>query len=1175
MKRSTSEGHRRINHAAGRPLSVARGAATSRTPHKFTRALLTVLIWLALCAIAIGQTGNATLTGTVQDDSGAVVPGAHVTVTNTATGVNKEAITTGAGLYVLLDLIPGTYTVEATASGLRSKLISDVKLDVDQQASIDFQLAVGSEKQQVTVTGASVPLLQTVDASVGTVVESQQVQDLPLNGRSFTQLLELSPGAVASINSNNFAHPSDPSEAGHQRNGMPAFDINGQSGAATFFRLDGIENNEREFGGANIPISVDAIQEFNLQTSNFSAEYGRSAAQVDVVTKSGTNRFHGSVFEFVRNDVFDAAQWEFSGPHLKNDLKRNQFGGTVGGPIKKDKLFFFASYDGTREVFTEPFLETVPTAAMRTGVFPAGDVIFDPATQQPFPSNTIPQGLWNSISSEVLPYLPAPNSAGTPVTSNDGLPLAPLNDYVYVPQRDQRINQYNGRVDYNLSSKDAFFARYTYGSNLRIGDGPLATNLQGSIIGSEIANLGGQNLAGGWYHTFSPRTISEFHAGFSTDPQDYEKGNTTDYASQFGLSQFLAPNAYKGFPHFVIGSVNLGSGDYRPLKVGEVNYQVNDSLTLIRGAHTLRLGGDLRRTTLLTFNSQLSTGLFYFYGAQTYDRNFPYTGNTYCPGGTDPNGCEAGNGFADFLLGDLAIAERGTPIPPIHKYFSNWAGFVNDTWRVHKAFTISLGLRYEYQTRFHASPPFYTQPIIQNNQFTGMIAVANSSNGDIPPDLLPGALALIPGSVETCRAAGLPDNCLISQKNNWQPRVGFAWQANSKTVLRGGAGIFYGSLAGDSDTESCQSYPLVLTTSTQFFFAPPSGTAPPPLSLSNPFQGGNPAAPTYANCAQQNRKLPSTFQWNLTAERELTPSTTLSVGYVASASEHLDEAQLGTQAQYNIPEPWGVVLAPGQSQQVPDPNFSNIGQFQDVDNASYQSLQVSLRRRLAQGLSLNVAYTYGKSLTTLSWLSDPRNYKLDRGPSADDLSQAVVISPIWQLPFGRGRHWAPGNNVAEKLVGGWEANTIITINSGFPYNPTLSGTNLLLLNGYNSEDRPDRICGGASSHPTAAQWFNPACFVLPIEPTTPGALLREGTAGYDILRGPGTFAEDLGLLKTTQVSERVAVEFRAELFNVFNHPVLGLPNAAINPFAASTTVGEITNPASLPRIIQFALKVHF
>jgi hypothetical protein len=1130
-------------------------------------------LWLA--SAALGQTGNASLTGTVLDETGALVPNAKVTATNDATGIETVAATTHAGIYVLTGLNPGTYTVQATADGFQPKIVPDVKLNVDQQASLDFALAVGSQKQEVTVTSESVPLMQTVDASVGDVVQSQQVQDLPLNGRYFTQLLELSPGAVASINSNNYAHPSDPSEAGHQRNGMPAFDINGQSGAATFFRLDGIENNEREFGGANVPISVDAIQEFKVQTSNFSAEYGRSAAQVDIVTKSGTNQFHGSLFEFVRNDAFDAAQWEFSGPHLKNDLKRNQFGGTFGGPMIKDKLFFFGSYDGTREVFTEPFLETVPTVAMRNGVFPAGDVVFDPSTQQPFPSNTIPQSAWNSISSKVLPYMPLPNSAGTSNTSADGLPIAPLNNYVYVPRRDQTINQYNGRVDYNRSPKNSFFARYTDGSNLRIGDGPLATNLQGSIIGSERANLGGRNLSGAWYHPFGPGTINELRAGLSTDPQDYEKGDTTDYASQFGLSQFLAPNAYKGFPHFIIGTVNLGSGDYRPLKVGEKSYQVNDTVTLIRGAHTFRAGGDIRRTALLTFNSQLSTGLFDFYGAQTYDRRFPDTGNTYCPGGADPNGCEAGNGWADFLLGDLAIAERGTPIPPIHKYFSNWAGFANDTWRVRRSLTLNLGLRYEYQTRFHASPPFYTQPIIQNNEFTGKIAVANSSNGAISPEVLPGALALIPGSVETCRAAGLPDNCLISQKNNWQPRVGFAWQANSRTVLRGAGGIFYGSLAGDSDTESCQSYPLVLTTSTQAFFTPSSGSAPPPLSLSNPFQGGNPAAPTYANCAQPNRKLPSTYQWNLTAERALDSSTTLTAGYVASVSRHLDEAQLGTQAQYNIPEPWGVVLAPGQTQQVPDPSFSSIGQFEDVDTASYESLQVNLRRRLSHGVSLSLAYTWGKSLTTMSWLSDPRNFKLDRGPSADDLSQALVISPIWQLPFGHGQRWVPTNHFAEKLVDGWEANTIITIYSGFPYNPILSGTNLLLLNGYNGEDRPDRICDGSLSHPTAAQWFNPACFVLPIEPTTPGALLREGTAGYDILRGPGSFAEDLALIKTTPVNERLNVEFRAEFFNVFNHPVLGLPNNAINPFASSSTVGEITNPASLPRIIQFALKVHF
>jgi hypothetical protein len=1110
----------------------------------------------------------------VYDPSGAVVAHATVRVTQESTGIEKSTETTSAGVYLIPDLPPALYIVEVSAAELAATKIKDLRLEVDQHASLDIKLELGSDTQSVTITDAS-PLLQTEDASVGTVVDGNQIRTLPLNGRYVTQLLELSPGTVPSDYSNNFSHPGDPSQTGHQRNGQPAFDVNGQSGALTFFRLDGLENNEREFGGANIPISVDAVQEFKLQTANFSAEYGRSPAQVDVVTKSGTNSYHGGLFEFLRNDALDAGQWVFNGPSVKNDLKRNQFGGTFGGPLKKNKLFFFFSYDGTREVFSEPLLESVPSAAMRDGVFPAGDVIFNPSTGQRFQNNTIPQSLWNQISAKILPYIPAPNQAGTPNTTAGGLPLPPTNNYLYVPKRTQTINQFNGRVDYNQSERNNYFIRYTDSSNFRDGDGPLATNLQGSIIGSEKANLGGRNLAGAWYHNFSSRTISEFRAGLSTNPQDYEKGDTTDYASKFGLSNILYPGSYKGFPHIQLLGLSLGSGDYRPLRVSETNYQLAETFTLIRGSHSIRIGGDVRRTALLTLNSQLSTGFFYFNGTQTRDPAQGYGGNTACPGSSDQTSCVAGNEFADFLLGDLGLAQDGTPIPRIHKYYSNWAGFVNDSWKVRRGLTLNLGLRYEYQTRFHASPPFYTQPLVENGAFTGKIAVANDSDGKISSAVLPGALNLIPGSVETCRQAGLPDNCIVSQKNGWQPRAGFAWQALPNTVIRGGAGIFFGSLNGDSDTESCQSYPLVLTTSTQYYAAPPAFTGQPALSFSNPFSGSTPAAPAYQNCAIPNRKLPQSYQWNFNVERSLGANTTVSAGYVGSVSRHLDQAQVGGQAVFNLPQPWGVVLAPGQQQQVPYPQFSTVGQFLSVDVANYNSLQAVLQRRFSHGVSFTVNYTYAKTLGTQSWLSDPRNYKLDYGRLPDDLRHVLTISPIYQLPFGSGYGLVPGNTLARNLVSGWTVSTIINLRSGFPFNPVLSGTDLLHLNGNIIEDRPDQICSGHVANPSPAHWFNAACFVLPSEPTTPGAALRQGDTGVDILDGPRAFTEDLGLSKATQIREGTSLEFRAELFNVWNHKVLGLPNASINPYAASDTVGRITTVDALPRVIQFGLKLQF
>ena len=607
--------------------------------------------------------------------------------------------------------------------------------------------------------------------------------------------------------------------------------------------------------------------------------------------------------------------------NAKNNLKRNQFGGVFGGPIKRDKLFFFVSSDETRQVYVDPFLETVPTTQMRQGIFPAGEIIFNPATQQPFQNNTIASTSWNSISNAILPYMPMPNRDGNANASQAGLPLPPTNNYLYLPSRTQDVNQFNGRVDFTQSEKNNYFVRYTYNYNHLIGDGPLATNLNGSIIGSEIADLGGTNLTGGWTHIFSSNKINQVYGGMSTDPQNYAKGDNTDYATKFGLNGELFPNAFPGFPHIGIGSTVLGSGDNRPLQAQETAFEGADYLTIIKGSHSLRVGGDFRRVLLLTSNNQDSTGVFTFNGVQTRDRKFPTTGTTFCPGNASSTSCQAGDAWADFLLGDVDGDTRGTPIEPIHKYYSNYAVFINDTWRALPKLTFELGLRYEYETRNHASPPFDSQPIIANGQpfaagtgpgFTGMIAVANESNGDPSPLIISGATALIPGAVETCRQAGLPDNCAISQKNGWQPRVGFDWQVRSSTVLRGGFGTYFGSFFGDSDLETNESFPIVLTESVATFTAPPSGTAPPPINFSNAFGGATLAKPTYTQSSLPLRQLPQTYEWNLTVQQAFGNNIALSVGYVGNVSRHLDQSVVGTQTAYNIPVPWVLFLPPGR-----------------------------------------------------------------------------------------------------------------------------------------------------------------------------------------------------------------------------------------------------------------------
>jgi hypothetical protein len=1158
-------------------------SVTSSLPRGRTLSSLWVLILiLTACLPAFGQNGNATVTGTVTDQTGAVIPGANVAITNTATGVINKVVSDKAGLYFIPNLIPGTYNLDATANGMKGEHFVGLRLDVDQQARLDAQLQIGATSTLVEVNAGSATLLQLEDASVGTVVGTAQVQQLPLNGRFITQLLELAPGTVPSSYSNNLSHAGNPQLTGAERNGQPAFDIAGQNGGATYFRLDGLENNERSFGGANIALSVDAVQEFKVQTSNFSAEFGRSSAQVDVVSRSGTSEFHGGLFEFLRNDVFDAAQWVYNANNVKNDLKRNQFGGVIGGPILKHKLFFFFSTDFTRQVYVDPILETVPTVAMRQGTFPSGEVIFNPATQQPFQNNTIPSSTWNSISSAILPFIPMPNLPGSPNTSQAGLPLPPTNNYLYKPSRTQNVNQYNIRVDYTRNEKNTYFGRYTYNSNNIIGDGPLATNLNGSIIGSEVANLSGTNLTGGWTHIFSSNTINQVFGGYSTDPQNYAKGDNTNYAAQFGLSGQLFPNAFPGFPHVTIGPTVLGSGDNRPLQAQETDLEASDYLTMVRGAHSIRVGGNARRVLMLTSNNQSSTGVFTFNGVQTRDRAFPATGTTSCPGNASPTSCQAGDAMADFLLGDLSGDTRGTPIEPIHKYYSNYALFANDTWRMRPNLTIELGLRYEYETRNHASPPFNSQPLFDNNQpfaagtgfgFTGVIAVANNSDGSPSSLIIPGAPEMIPGSVETCRSAGLPDNCAISQKNGWQPRFGFNWQVHPTTVLRGGFGIFFGSFFGDSDLETNQSFPIVLTQSIATFTAPPSGTAPPPINFSNAFSGATLAKPTYTQSSPPLRQLPQIDEWNLTLQQSFGDRMALTVGYVGSVSHHLDQSVVGTQSATNIPAPWGIVLAPGQTQKVPFPAFSTVAPYLQVDNANYNALQVLVEKHMSHGIQFTGAYTWAKNMGTRSWLTDPRNYRLDYGPLNNDLRNVIAISPIWALPFGKGQRFAPSNRVANALVEGWNASTIFSWHSGFPFNPQMSGTDVLHLNGHHSFDKPDQACSGSLPRPSPQQWYDGTCFVFPTEPTTPGASLHEGNVGLNNLHGPRTTTQDFGLSKANQITDRLAAEFRVEAFNLWNHTILGLPNFSNSPFSTPNT--RITYVDETPRTIQLALKVHF
>lgn len=1120
-----------------------------------------------LCLPMLAQVDNATLAGTVRDQSGAVISAADVTVRNTATGVERTVPTNNAGAYFFANLIPGPYTVTVKAKGFGDELMQGINLGIGQQARLDAELKVANVGEQVTVTNAA-PLLQTEEASVGAVVTSQQVQALPLDGRQFTQLLQLSPGTLPA--SYNYLYKStDPNNIGRERNGMPAFDVNGGNAAFVTYRLDGVDNSESEFGGANLPISIDAISEIRIQTANFSPEYGRGPSQVDVSMRSGSNNFHGSAFEFLRNDFFDATQWTFTGPHKVNLLKRNQFGTTFGGPIKKDKLFFFFDYEGNRAIQSAPQTTTVPSLDLRNGIFPSGVIVFDPTTGKPFQNNTIPQERMNKIALQMLQEFPLPNLPGVQATNKAGFLLDPTQNYFFNPQLRRTIDQYNLRVDYNLSTRDTFFGRYTQSSNNILADGPEASNL-GSIIGQEQDKLGGRNISATWTHSFGPTTINELRFGVSTDPQLYDSvgpTGTTNFLQQWGLASAMSPAAPPGLPSIQIGSTSISGGNTRPFHVSEINYQGLDNLTLVRGNHTFRVGGELYRGYRDPYNVARSRGQFRFNGAQTRDPAFPTVATTYCPGGTLANACTAGDAMADFLLGDLSFFEAGNPEPDITRHFTSWAGYVWDTWRLSRKFTLNLGLRYEYTTRQTSDPGWYSVPLIANGEFTGKVAVANDSNGNMSSLASPSFLAAFPGVAVTCRSVGLPDNCVTAPKNQWQPRLGFAWQLNDKTVLRGGAGIFYGHVLGDYETEeSTDTFPFVSDAKTQTYT---TRTSPPPLNLSTLGTLGIPAPGLMS--APTDRQNPSTYQWNLTAEREFWSGTTLSVGYVAVLGRHLETLPPTNCCWYDIPEPWGVVLAPGQKQVQAFPQFANVEYYSYQNTSNYQSLQTRVVHRFSAGLTLTAAFTHARSIGVSNGLSDPR-YPT-KGPLYNDVPNTLNIAPVYQLPFGSGRAFLNHGGLLNQIAGGWQLSGILSARSGFPFTPVLSGTNLL---NYSQiyQDLPDRVCSGKLSDPTVFNWFDKSCFTMPTEPTTPGAPLHEGNSGSNILRGPSALTFDAGLSKTFPVKESIFIDFRFEVFNALNHPVLGLPSATIAPNGNSGPA-QITSVISLPRELQFAMKIRF
>lgn len=1064
---------------------------------------------LALSAAAWAQVNTATISGTVSDPSGAAIPGAAVQARNLGTNIDHRATTGAEGIFVLPNLPVGRYSVTVEKSGFRSATQSGVSLAVDQRVRVDFQLRVGDVAETVNVQG-EVSQVDTESSTVGQVIDNKRVVELPLNGRNFVQLTALTPGTLVQGNS--------------QFTGEPSVLVNGNRGGSTGFLFDGAENFEQNAQTVQISPSIETIQEFKVQTSNFGADSGRQAAVVSVISKSGTNQFHGNAFEFFRNRVFDARNF-FSVASRAEDRKRNQFGGTLGGPIRRDRMFFFGGYEGIRQRLASVRNSLAPTAAQRGGNLAGLPALFDPATsnraantRDPFPGNVIPTSRLAPQSQGILTYIPVPNSPGDRYIVNSVGSLT--ND------------QYNIKVDHRLTTNDNYFVRFTRDRRDEALPGPFP------ISGGDLQNVLNYNAIASYTRTFSPAMLNEFRVSYSRFDLNFDTASKNlsiiDPLGITGLDGRKQGGNIEGFPILnVTGYGNFGDIGIRPLEQFFTTKSFADTLTWIRGGHTLKLGIDARFYRRAAFNGINARGNFTFSGVLTQ--------NPARPGGT-------GYGLADFLLGLPANAGRNFPRLRQVVNWQNISSFFQDDWKVSRRLTLNLGLRHELNPQ-----PNEERNRISSFDFgSGRPISATGEDDRIDQDafIFFSQADLDYMGVVSGRSLGYPARALRkTQYRSFAPRFGFSYDlfGSGRTVLRGGYGIFYTLVGGNLSTQSIGSVP--------FFRGETFVNDPvvPTLTLARAFPASN-TAPLAEIFAFQNEFANSYIQeWSFNVQQQLMSDTVLELGYVANKGTKLDN-----QYQANQPR----IPAAGAIQaRRPFPRFSTI-QFNTTEGAStYHSFQLKAERRLRSGFTYLAAYTFSKTIAINATNQNP--YSLAEAKALADfhIPHRFVLSSVYELPFGEGKRWAIRSGVANAVLGGWSLGGILQLQSGSPFTPT-TGRDIANVG---TTTRPNRLAEGTVANPSITQWFNAAAFSNP-------ANFTFGNSGVNILRGPGLQNLDAILSKNFALgSETRRLQFRFEAFNVFNHANFGQPNANINQPAQ---VGRIFGAAA-PRILQLALKFSF
>lgn len=1073
-----------------------------------------ILLVLTISGSLWAQVSRGTILGTVTDESGGVVPNAKITVTNRETGLQREITTSGAGFYEVVALPVGEYKVEAEATGFERVTREALHLDVEQHLRIDILLRPGTLTQTVTVTGQA-PLVEGDSSSHGQVIGARTIVDLPLNGRDFMVLPLLSTGV-------NVGQPGNP-QSYYFDNTVAA---NGNPADKNEYYVDG---NRATVALDSLPgtrLSVDSLQEFKVMTSGYTAEFGgKSGIQMNIITKSGTDALHGSAYEFIRNDKLDARNFfALSRP----PYKRNNFGGTIGGPILKEKLFFYADYEGTRIREGVQRSAHIPSPAEMAGDFSADPQVYNPFSTHPDPSNPgqvirdpIPGNLLanvhalDPISQQVMKtYLPAPNASGY------------LNYRVSGSLTDD-LDDYSGRIDYNVNSKSLLFGRYSISTRPRYNPGTFP------LVGGDRQLIRPQAVALNYTYSLSPVTLVELTGGYSRFIANFYQQNNqgVNIAGNLGIKGTSPDPFTEAVPIFSVSGANgfyLGDGGYRPNVETDNQFQYTAKLTHRVGSHSLKFGVDFRHDKWHQFTDAEFNGYFAYTGQYTSQHS----------SGT------GGNGLAEFLWGYPGVAAVSGGVGEDRVRMASWSiyPFFTADWKATPNLTINYGLRWEYNSPWLEERDRWASFDLA----TG--AVIYPATADLK--ILQGASLPFPTETVNRRNEYAPTY------TNWAPRFGFAYRplGSNKTAIRGGIGLFYNDPFSVDMLNVGGNYPWRQTRSVS---ADPINIDPT-LNTANILVSSKfPTLPGLNFSLDQKRRESIETGWSFGVQRQLPWDVMVDASYQGNKSTH--NLIYGDPVNQPLPGP-----GPIQPRR-PYPLYSGLSGYFTDGFSSYNALQLRVEKRLAKDLGFLSSYTFGKTLDDSEGFNGAFFSNPDRIKSLGGMNQKHIFTTAFNylLPVGNGRPWG-GNmhGVEQAFLGGWQVTGIVTLDGGYPFSAYLSAD----VANCGCTNFPNRIGNGnlPASERTLSRWFDTSAFTIP-------ATFTRGNSAPYILTGPGYRNLDLGIMKNFRIKERDNIQFRFESFNSLNHTTFGNPY----PYVDIPSLAGLITSANPAREVQFALKWTF